>query len=314
MDANRDTSVPRGGRLSMSYWRDDGSKMLRRVREVVAFLKDAIEAYLRHNTPMMAAALAFYTLLSLAPGLWVVVAMAGMLIGRESARAQALAWATDMVGPQGASFVKGVLDSTVASSSLATAAGVASMIFGATIAFGALQDSLNVIWEVPSSERGYLHRFFFKRLWSFCMVLAVGILLLASLLLDTAIAGAGRVLPQDLPTSEQLLRAANFAVSLVLITVLFAVIYKIVPDTGIEWRDVWTSATVTSFLFSAGKIGIGLYLGRSSVSSAYGAAGSLVVLLLWVYYSAQIFLLGAELTEVYAKRQQRTVAPGRLAD
>jgi membrane protein len=206
------------------------------------------------------------------------------------------------VGPRdarGAADFDRELDSD-GSSSFATIAGVASLFFGATGAFSALQDALNLIWEVPASARGYIRQFFFKRLLSFMAVMMAGLLLLISLLIGAGISAAGRFIPQALPATEFLLQAVSFLVTLVLVTVLFAMLYRILPDSWVAWRDVWTGAAVTALLFSIGKTLIGLYLGHSSSSSPFGAAGSVVVFLLWMYYSAQIFLFGAEFTEVYA--------------
>ena len=249
---------------------------------------------------MLSAALAFYGLLSLAPALYFVVAATGMVIGRGAAREEVIAWATQTIGPGVAGFIGGVVDSGSNGSSFATIAGVVTLLYGATIAFGALQDALNLVWEVPPSARGYIKDFFFKRLVSFVLVMIVGGLILVSLLTGAAISAAGKFVPQALPATEFLLQAANFVVTLALVMVLFALLYRILPDSLVAWQDVWTGAAITALLFSIGKLLIGLYLGHSSTSSPFGAAGSVVVFLLWVYYSAQIFLFGAEFTEVYA--------------
>jgi len=268
-------------------------------------LKDTFARCQKHNTPMLAAALAFYTLLSLAPGLWIVVAGAGAFIGKESARAEVISWATAMMGNGSAAFVGSLLDGMAANSYLATIAGVVSMFFGATVAFGALQDSLNLIWDVPPSQSGFVAEFFTKRLLSFAAVIVLGVLLLASLFTSAAIAAAARFAPNFLPASGTLLEVVNFLAAIAFLTLLFGLIYRLLPDTHVDWHDVWIGAAVTAILFSFGKTLIGLYLGNASSSSAYGAAGSLVVLLLWVYYSAQIFLFGAEFTEVYAQGRRR---------
>jgi len=272
----------------------------RRIRTAATLFQDAIARCVRDDTPTLAAALAFYSLLSLAPALWLVVETAGRLIGRESARAEVIAWVTDMTGSGGAMFVGGLLDKVASVNPFATAAGVVSLVFGATGAFSALQDSLNRIWGVPDSDRGFLHGFFMKRLFSFLAVLLAGILLLAAVLVSGIVSAAIRFSPDFLPAPGFLLRAADFAIVMIMITLLFAIIYRILPDKLIDWHDVWTGAVVTAGLFSAGKTLIGMYLSRTSFGLDYGAAGSLVVLLLWVYYSALIFLLGAELTAAYA--------------
>jgi membrane protein len=249
---------------------------------------------------MLSGALAFYALLSLAPALSFVVEAGGLFVGRRQASGDVIDWATRTLGPGAARIVRGVVESGGSTSSFATIAGVVSLFFGATIAFGALQDALNLVWEVPAHERGYVRQFFFKRLVSFVAVMVAGVLLVASLVTDGVISAAVKFVPQELPVTEFLLQAANFAASLVLVTVLFAMLYRILPDTWVAWRDVWTGAAVTALLFSIGKLLIGLYLAHTTTSSAFGAAGSVVLFLLWVYYSAQIFLFGAEFTEVYA--------------
>ena len=284
--------------------------MSRRILTTAGLLRDAFERCLKHNTSLLSAALAFYALLSLAPALYFVVAAAGMVIGRRAARGEVIAWSTQMLGSGGARFIGEVLDRGGSGGSVATIAGVLSLAYGATVAFGALQDALNLIWEVPPPERGYIKQFFIKRLISFLAVIIVGVLLLVSLLTDAITSAAGKLMPQSLPATEFLLQAANFVASLVLVTVLFALLYRVLPDSWVSWRDVWTGAAITAVLFSTGKALIGLYLGHSTTSTPFGAAGSVVIFLLWVYYSAQIFLFGAEFSEVYAvARRSRAASP-----
>ncbi len=222
------------------------------------------------------------------------------MIGRRAARGEVLAWATQMVGSGGSRLIGELLDRGGTGGSFATIAGLVSLAYGATVVFGALQDSLNRVWEVPPHGRGFIKQFFFKRLVSFLAVMIVGALLLVSLLIDAITSAAGKFVPQSLPVTEFLLQAANFAVSLALVTVLFASLYRVLPDSWVAWHDVWTGAAITALLFSTGKALIGLYLGHTTTGSPFGAAGSVVIFLLWVYYSAQIFLFGAEFTEVYA--------------
>lgn len=258
---------------------------------------EAFERSLKHNTSLLSGALAFYALLSLAPALYFLVAGAGVFIGRGAARDEVIGWAGQMIGPGGANFIGGLLSPGRIGSSFATLAGVASLLFGVSGAFGALQDALNLIWEVPPSPRGYVKQFFVRRLISFLAVVVVGILLLVSLLAGAAISTAGKFMPQTLVFVFQ---GASFLVTLALVTVLFAMLYRILPDSSVAWQDVWTGAAVTALLFTIGKTLIGLYLEHSNSISPFGAAGSVVVFLLWVFYSAQIFLFGAEFTEVYA--------------
>ena len=274
--------------------------MTRKIRTTASLFYQTFERCQKHNTSMLSGALAFYALLSLAPVLSFVVEAVGIFVGQRQARGDVIEWATRALTPGAARIVRGMVDSGGSSSSFATIAGVVSLFFGATVAFGALQDALNLVWEVPPHGRGYVRQFFFKRLVSFVAVMVAGILLVVSLLIDTLISAAVKFVPQQLPATEFLLQAANFAISLLLVTVLFAMLYRILPDTWVAWRDVWTGAGVTALLFSIGKLLIGLYLAHTTASSAFGAAGSVVLFLLWVYYSAQIFLFGAEFTEVYA--------------
>jgi membrane protein len=267
---------------------------------IAGLFRDAFERSVKHNVSLLSAALAFYALLSLAPALYFVVAGAGVFIGRGAAREEVIAWATQTIGPGVAGFIRGIVDSGSNGSSFATIAGVVSLLYGATVAFGALQDALNLIWEVPPSARSYIRQFFFKRLISFVAVTIGGVLLLVSLLTGAIISAAGKFVPQALPATEFLLQVANFGITVVLVMVLFALLYRILPDSLVAWQDVWTGSAITALLFSAGKTLIGLYLGHSGSSSAFGAAGSVMLFLLWVYYSAHIFLFGAEFTEVYA--------------
>jgi membrane protein len=280
-----------------------------KIRMGAGLFRQTFDRCLKHNTSMLSGALAFFTLVSLAPALSFVVAAAGLFVGRREARGHVIDWSTNMLGPVAARFISGVIDSGSNSSSFATIAGVVSLFFGATVAFGALQDALNLVWEVPATGRGSVRQFFFKRLVSFVAVMLAGLLLLVSLLIGALLSAAGKFIPHALPATEFLLQAANFAVSLALVTVLFAMLYRILPDTWVAWTDVWTGAAVTALLFSIGKLLIGLYLGHTSPSSAFGAAGSVVVFLLWVYYSAQIFLFGAEFTEVYAVARRTAAIP-----
>jgi membrane protein len=281
----------------------------RTLRTTAGLFRDTIERCIKHNTSLLSAALAFYALLSLAPALYFVVAAAGVVIGRSAARDEVMSWSAQMLGSGGARFIGEVLDRGGSGGSFATIAGVVSLAYGATVAFGALQDALNLIWEVPPPERGYIKQFFVKRLVSFLAVMIVGMLLLVSLLTDAITAAAGKLMPQSLPAStEFLLRTANFTASLILVTILFALLYRILPDSWVAWRDVWTGAAITALLFATGKALIGLYLGHSTTSTPFGAAGSVVIFLLWVYYSAQIFLFGAEFTEVYAVARRARAA------
>ncbi len=264
--------------------------------------------FLIHKVPRLGAALAFYTLLSLAPLLVVVVAIAGWAFGREAAVGQVLWQIQDLVGYEGSQAVRALLTEAHKSNSGALAAvlGILTLFFGASAVVAELRDALNTIWNVPArTSRGIMGSVLAvlkDRTLAFAMVLGVGFLLLVSLAINAALAALGAYFQQFLPTQEWVLQLANLVISFVVITLLFGLIYKVLPDIYIAWTDVALGSAITSLLFSIGKTLIGLYLGKASLMSTYGAAGSLVVLLLWVYYSAQIFFLGAEFTRTYAER------------
>jgi membrane protein len=264
----------------------------------------------------MGAALAFYTLFSVAPILIIALAIAGWVFGPHTAETELLAQLQALIGSAGADALKNLLTSAHYSDKkgMAAVVGVVTLVVGATSVFGELQHALDVIWGAPKSKReiGWW-RLLRTRLLSFGMVLGVGFLLLVSLIASAVLAAFGGWLEAQFGGLQIVLPLLDVAVSFGMTVVLFAMIYKYVPHQEIAWRDVWIGAVVTAFLFTIGKWLIGLYLGRSSFNGAYGAAGSLIVLLLWVYYSAQIFLLGAEFTRVFAYSQgSRAASPGSL--
>ena len=259
----------------------------------------------------LAAALAFYTILSLAPILVIVIAIAGFAFGELAVREEIVYAIQSLVGRDGAGAIEMVMENATmpGHSTIAETAGLIVLIFGAAEVFIQLKDSLNDIWDVKSRpDRGILgaiREYFF----SLSMVVGIGFLLLVSLVVSAALSAFGTFMDAHLPDNEILLRAVNFVVSFVVITFLFALIYKVVPDARIAWNDVWIGAGVTTLLFMAGKFLIGLYIIYSAEGSAYGAAGSMVVLMIWVYYSAQIFLMGAEFTKVYAEKFGSRIKP-----
>ena len=277
----------------------------RRARNTFHLMKRAASKWSDDNAPTFAASLSYYTIFSIAPVLVIAVSVAGMVFGEEAARGQMQAQLQDLVGQSGADIIGQMMISARKPSAgiFATALGVIALAFGATGVFVQLQDALNHIWDVkPNKERGGFINFLRTRLLSFAMVLVIGFLLLVSLVVSAVLAALGAWFDHLLPGWTVMWQGVNLLVSFGVITVLFAMMYKILPDTHVAWKDVWLGAAVTSLLFSLGKFGIGLYLGRSAVASSYGAAGSLAVVLLWVYYSAQILFLGAEFTQVYARR------------
>jgi membrane protein len=269
-------------------------------------LRELISATFSHwsdiNAPRLGAALAFYTMLSLAPLLVTSVGIAGLVFEKAAAEGKVLAQLQQLIGSEGGKAIQSLLLHAGRTSSglIATIIGIFLLLFGASGVFGELRDSLNLVWGIRSSASG-LKGMLRYRFFSFAMVLGIGFLLLVSLLFSAVIAAAGKYLSSFMPLPEGSLHLLNFAFSFVSVTVLFGLLYIFVPDARIEWQDVWIGAAVTAALFSAGKFLIGLYLGKASVGSAYGAAGSLVVFLVWVYYSAQIFFFGAAFTRVFAE-------------
>jgi membrane protein len=278
-------------------------------------LKQTFREWRDDAAPRLAASLAYYTTFSLAPLLILIIAIAGLVGGREAAQNQTMAEVQDLLGTDGRQFVQGMIESASRPTTglTATVIGAVTLLFGALGVFGELQNSLNTIWEVKPKPAGDLldgiKRFVIKRLLSFTMVLGIGFLLLASLVISAAVSALGQYIGNRWPLADLWLQLINFVVSFAVITLLFAMIFKFLPEIKIAWKDVWLGAAVTSALFSLGKFLIGLYLGRSTVGSTFGAAGSLAILLIWIYYSAQILFFGAEFTQVYANRYGSKIVP-----
>jgi len=263
----------------------------------------AFRNWMNDYAPSMGAALAYYTVFSIAPLLVIVIAVAALIFGQDAAQAAIMDQARGLIGENGAKAIEGMLASAQKPKQgmIASALGILLLLIGATTVLAELESNLNRIWKVEPDKRSGIWHFIRTRLLSIGMVLAIGFLLIVSLVVSAAIAAWGKAWGGWFGGMETLLHIANFTVSVAIVTVLFAIIYKFMPRVAIRWRDVWVGALVTSLLFSFGKFLIGLYIGKSGVESSYGAAGALVVLLVWVYYSAQIFLLGAEFTKVYAE-------------
>jgi len=279
--------------------------------------KSAVKGWVEDDAPSMGAALSYYTLFSLAPLLIIVIAVAGLVFGQDAAQGEIVAQLRGIMGEEGAVVVEGLLKAAREPSQgvIATIVGIAILLLGATAIFGELQSALDRIWRVPASkeESGIWH-LLRTRLLSFGLVLGLGFLLMVSLVVSAALAALGKWWGGWFAGWDVLLEILNFAVSLGIFTLLFAMIYKMMPRARIPWRDVWTGAAVTALLFTLGKVLIGLYLGKSSLASGFGAAGSIVVLIAWVYYSAQIFLLGAEYTWVYANQHGSRVQKPATGD
>jgi membrane protein len=268
-------------------------------------LKEACAGSWNDNVPRMGAALAYYTLFALAPILIVAIAVAGMAFGPEAVRGEIVGQIEGLVGRDGAQAVQAMLEGAAKSSSSipATIIGVITSFLGATGAFLELQADLDAIWRVKPRSRGnFLRELLMQRMISFGLVLGFAFLLLTSLVVSAALAAVHTYMGNAFPGVAVLWEAVNVVVSLGVITLLFAMIYKVLPDVKLAWVDVWVGALVTAGLFTVGKFLIGLYLGTSSFASTYGAAGSVIVVLVWVYYSTQIILLGAEFTRAYVEQ------------
>jgi membrane protein len=273
-------------------------------------LRDTAGEWWADNAPRLGAAVAFYTMLSLAPLLVVVTAAAGFLFGEEAVRGELFHQMKDYVGADGAAMVQSLLANAhqTGSGVGATVISVVVLLVGATGIFTELQDALNVVWNVePGKQSGGILGVIKDRLLSFLMVLLIGGLLLALVVVGAGLAAVQNLAGDLLPGGW--LRVADLAVSVGMLTLLFAVLFKTLPDVEMSWKNVWIGALVTAVLFTLGKFLIGLYLGFSSVGSSYGAAGSLAVFLVWVYYSAQVFFFGAEFTQVYARYTGNQVVP-----
>ena len=252
----------------------------------------------------MGAALAYYTMFSIAPLLLIVISLAGLFFGEQAARGEILDQLEGLMGVEGAHAVQALLASVNEPKAgiLATLFGVGALVIGATTVIGELQNALDRIWRAPRrTDQGGIAKWIHSRLTSLGMIMGIGFLLMVSLLASAALAAVQRWFGRWIALGG-LASAVDFVVSFGFITVAFAMIYKLVPRVRVEWRDVWIGAVVTSLLFTVGKMAIGLYIGRSAVASTFGAAASLVAMVVWVYWSAQIFLLGAEFTWVYARR------------
>jgi membrane protein len=273
------------------------------LKQIWNLVRISVGAWVDDYAPSMGAALAYYTLFSIAPLLIIAIAVAGLVFGQEAARGEIVAQIQGIIGREGAIAVQGLLKSAnePARGIFLTVVSIITLVIGATTVFAELQSDLDRIWRVPvpAKENG-IWILLRTRLLSFGLVLGLGFLLLVSLVVSAAIAAFGKWWNGFFEGWEALLQALNFAISFAITTLLFALIYKLMPRARIAWRDVWVGAAVTALLFEIGKILIGLYLGKTSVASGFGAAGSLVVLLVWVYFAAQIFLLGAEFTWVYS--------------
>jgi membrane protein len=279
------------------------------------YLTKTVNRFIDDDCTSLAAALAYYTTFSIAPLLLIVISIVGVIFGMKAVQADIQAQVQGLVGPDAAKQIAAMVESAGKHSSagpLNAALGILALLFGATGAFVQLQSSLNTVWRVkPDPHHGGIRNFIGQRILSFGMILAIAFLLLVSLVITAAMSAFGDLVAFYLPKwiSEMFLIVAGFVVSFAIITALFAAMYKFLPDAVIRWRDVWFGAAITAFLFTIGKFLIGAYLGSSGVASAYGTAGSMVLTVLWIYYSAIVFLIGAEFTEVWSESHSGVVVP-----
>jgi membrane protein len=279
--------------------------------QVWGLLSETYQAWRRDNVTTLGAALAFYTTFSMAPLLIIVIAIFGLILGKATVQVEILRRAQELIGTQGAGAVKMMIQAAYRPGTgfAATIIGVVVILIGSTSALVMLKHALNLMWGAHPDPHAPIWNIIKERLLSFVMILVIGLLLALSLLLSLVLSFLTGFFQNLLPVPPFFIEVCDFALSLLLITLLFAVVYKVLPDVDIAWADVWVGAAITAILFTLGKFLFGMYLARSSIRSAYGAASSLAVILMWVYYSAQVFLIGAELTQVYANRFGSRVKP-----
>jgi membrane protein len=282
------------------------------ISRIWQLLKESAAAWDQDNAWRLGAALAYFSVFSLAPLLIIVVVIAGVVFGEKAAEGHLVSQISDVIGIDGARFIETMIRNvyTSGSSVAATVIGIVTLMLGATAVFVELRDALNTVWHIRETPVGTVRSFVRARLFSLLMVAGIGALLLASLFLSVFMAAVSAPLGGMMALLGGLV---DFLVSACEFAVLFALIFKYLPNVILRWKDVLVGASFTSLLFSIGKLAIGLYLGRSAVSSTFGAAGSLVIVMLWAFYSSQIFLYGAEFTRFYAKRFGSDIKPGKNA-
>ncbi|NBD18633.1 MAG: YihY family inner membrane protein [Cyanobacteria bacterium] len=284
---------------------------MKKLKSLIALLRETFTQWLEHKAPRLAAALAYYMVFSLAPLLVIAIAIAGAIFGEEAARGEIVNRIGGFVGQDAASLIEKAISNASQPdlSNVASLISVAILLFGASGVFAQLQDALNTIWSVQPRPGRVIKQFISKRILSFGMVLGLGLFVILSLILTAAISALSQL--ELLPGFPFLWKFLSLAVSFGLVTLFFALVFKFLPDAKVAWSDVWIGSIITSILFAIGRSLLGWYLGKTSFASTYGAAGSLIVLLAWVYYSAQILFLGAEFTEVYARKFGSHITPTR---
>ncbi|PSO83710.1 MAG: ribonuclease BN [Cyanobacteria bacterium QS_5_48_63] len=286
---------------------------------ILGLLRETITEWQADKASRLAAALAYYTVFSLAPLLIIAVATAGTIFGQEAAKGEIVEQIEGLVGSDSARVIETAISNANQPdvSNIASIISIIVLLFGASGVFTQLQDSLNTVWNVqpkPGRSMKGIIGLVLKRILSFSLVLGIGFLLVVSLILSATLLALSNYQSSLLPDLNFLWQIFNFVLSFGIVTLLFALMYKFLPDVKIAWSNVWIGAIITSLLFAIGKFLLGFYLGRGSFGSTYGAAASLVVLLAWVYYSAQILFLGAELTLVNARRHGSKIVPSNHAE
>ena len=273
------------------------------MRKWPSVLKEAAMGFAGDNVPRLGAALAYYTVFSMAPLILITITLAGAIFGEEAARGEVFGHMRRLIGDTGAEVVNEMVKDAARADTGAIAAtlGIAALLFGASGVFGQLRAALNTIFKVEPKDTPIIMGFLKERFLSVATVIVIGFLLLVALIVDTGISAAGDYMEHRLSGGESLWHVVELVVSTAMITALFALVFRYMPDVRIPWHDVWLGAIVTAVLFSIGKFALGLYLGKKATESTHSAAGALIVLLLWVYYSAQILFLGAELTQAYSR-------------
>ena len=286
------------------------------LRGIFTLLKQTYQKWSEDKAPRLGAALAYYTVFSLAPLLVVVIALAGLVFGQKAAEGQIVGQLGGLVGEQSAQAIQGMIANAWKPKSgiVATILGTATLLLGASGVFGQLQDALNTVWGVKPKPNLGIWGMLRQRFASLTTLLGTAFLLMVSLVLSAALAAVGTAFHHWLPVPEAVLQALEFLISFGVITLLFAMMFKLLPDIKMSWGDVWLGAVVTALLFTIGKFALGLYLGKSDIGSSFGAAGSLVILLVWIYYSGQILLFGAEFTAVYANSSGSRIVPSEIAE
>lgn len=286
-----------------------------RLREGWTVAKETVSEWSDDNASRLAAGLACYTLLSIAPLLVLSVAIAGLAFGEEAARGQIVGQIGAVVGNEAGSAIQSIAANAKEPTAgiLSTILGLAVLLFGASGVFAELQNALNAIWEVEPKPNQGIKGFIRHRVFSFAMVMALSFLLLVSLVVNAGLAATGKFFEQYLPGGEVAWQVVNFVVALVVTALLFALIFKVVPDVILRWKDALIGGLFTAVLFALGRFALAMYIGKSGTTSSFGVAGSLVALVLWVYYSSQILFLGAEFTQVYSRKYGGRVRPNEHA-